>query len=45
LRNSVGVIPQQLNLFSGTIVEQGNHAFLLSKKANYFELWNKQSLV
>ncbi|WP_406683846.1 peptidase domain-containing ABC transporter [Seonamhaeicola sp. MEBiC1930] len=30
---------------NGTIVEQGNHNNLLSKKGKYFELWNKQSLV
>ncbi len=30
---------------NGNIVEQGNHHDLLAKKSNYFELWNKQSLV
>lgn len=29
----------------GTIVEQGSHTELLSKKAKYFELWNSQNLV
>lgn len=34
-----------LVLENGSIVEEGNHLYLLSRKGLYFNLWNSQSLV